>query len=72
MREGRRGRESRLAATHRRDVHYGYGLRDLPLNPRFDSPTDEGVAWGRKRGSHSDCPPLHDKKGAPAKGRPIL
>jgi len=35
-----------LAATHTRDVHYGYDLRNAPLYARFDSPTGEGVTYG--------------------------
>ena len=33
-----------LAATHTRDVFYGYDLRGLQLYARFDSTTGEGVA----------------------------
>ena len=41
-----------LAATHTRDVHYGYDIRNLPLFARFDSAAGEGVtnaydAFGR-------------------------
>jgi RHS repeat-associated protein len=41
-----------LAATHSRDVHYGYDLRNLQTFARFDSPAGEGVtsaydAFGR-------------------------
>lgn len=32
-----------LAATHKRDVYYGYDLRGLQLSARFDSATGEGV-----------------------------
>lgn len=41
-----------LDATHTRDVHYGYDLRNQPLFARFDSTSGEGVtnvydAYGR-------------------------
>jgi YD repeat-containing protein len=41
-----------LAATHTRDVHYGYDLRDLQTFARYDGPAGEGVtnaydAFGR-------------------------
>jgi RHS repeat-associated protein len=32
-----------LAATHTRDVYYGYDLRNAQLYARFDSPTGEGL-----------------------------
>jgi RHS repeat-associated protein len=32
-----------LAATHTRDVFYGYDLRNAPLYARFDSATGEGI-----------------------------
>lgn len=32
-----------LAATHTRDVYYGYDLRGLQLYARFDSPSGEGI-----------------------------
>jgi YD repeat-containing protein len=35
-----------LAATHTRDVHYGYDLRNLQLHARFDSASGEGVTNG--------------------------
>jgi RHS repeat-associated protein len=33
-----------LAATHTRDVYYGYDIRGLPLYTRFDSATGEGIS----------------------------
>ncbi len=35
---------SGLAATHTRDVYYGYDLRNLQTYARFDSASGEGVA----------------------------
>lgn len=32
-----------LAATHTRDVYYGYDVRNLPTYIRFDGPTGEGI-----------------------------
>ena len=59
-----------LAAAQKRDVYYGYDLRNAQLFARFDSSTGEGVTnvydgFGRlassmtnmaKGDSHSDCP----------------
>ena len=36
---------SGLAATHSRDVYYGYDLRDLQTHARFDGHGGEGISW---------------------------